>query len=251
MTATVSNAFRDANRFGGVDYTADGVSLIDPMNSKRYMPLNNKGEDHCLCSDWEGTSNIEQDESIDFWVAYPAPPKDIDSVVITTPVTPDIIDVPLTNAESPDEGITKTPVDEPDIRELTSFADALDEETSREESGSETKIMLSSDVLFKLNESKLTSKANDALKDVAEEIDASSATTISIDGYTDNSGDDSINEPLSEDRAKSVEEKLKDLVTREGVTFDVAGHGSSDPVATNDSEEGRKKNRRVTVSFEK
>ncbi|WP_241485061.1 OmpA family protein [Nocardiopsis potens] len=248
--ATVRDMFNDG-RFSSNYYTPDGISLIDTKNNQRYMPLLRKDEDHCLCSDWKDTSKIAQDEAIDFWVSYPAPPSDVKSVAITTPVTPDMIDIPITNAESPDKEIIKSPVGEPDIRDLTSFADSLEDDTSRADSGSETRIMLSSDVLFEVEESELTEKADQALKDVAKEIDQSSGSTVQIDGYTDNTGNDSINEPLSEDRAKAVEEKLKKLVTKEGVTFETAGHGSSDPVATNNTEEGKAKNRRVTISFEK
>ncbi|GAA1082148.1 OmpA family protein [Nocardiopsis composta] len=250
-TMTVRDMFREAGRFDGIDYTPDGVSLVDTANSKRYMPFNREGEDKCLCSDWDGTTEITEGESIDFWVAYPNLPSEVKSVVITTPVTPNIIDVPITNTKSPDKEITETPVEDPDIRDLTSYADALDGESSREETGSETKIMLSSDILFKVNESKLTEKATQALESVAKEIDASSGSTVKIDGYTDNTGNDSINNPLSEERAEAVKKELEKITTREGLEFEVEGHGSDDPVATNSTDEGREKNRRVTITFEK
>ncbi|GAA3725815.1 hypothetical protein GCM10022402_03180 [Salinactinospora qingdaonensis] len=111
--------------------------------------------------------------------------------------------------------------------------------------------MLSSDVLFDFEESSLTDKANQTLERVAKEIDSSGATTVEIDGHTDNKGVDEINIPLSEARAKSVSKKLKELIKRDGINYEVAGHGSSQPVASNDSEKGRAKNRRVTVKFEK
>lgn len=83
------------------------------------------------------------------------------------------------------------------------------------------------------------------------EIDDASSSTVSIDGYADNTGNESINMPLSQERADSVESTLSDLITRSGIEFDTQGHGSSDPIAANDTEEGRERNRRVTVTFEK
>ncbi|MBO2463761.1 OmpA family protein [Actinomadura sp. LCR2-06] len=109
--------------------------------------------------------------------------------------------------------------------------------------------MLSSDVLFALNKADLTPRATALLQGLAKQVDASRGATVSVDGYTDTSGNDAINQPLSERRAQTVAGRLKQLVTRQGVTFAAAGHGSADPVAPNDGEQGRRKNRRVTVKF--
>jgi outer membrane protein OmpA-like peptidoglycan-associated protein len=246
----VSDMFMDASRRGGVGNTADGISLIDGQNLKRYTPLMRTDEDQCLCSRWDAAF-LNAEESLELWVAFPAPPEDVESMGVTTNVTPDFVDVPLSEAQTPDEQVTSAAVQEPSILDLTSYQDDLSGDSSREDTGDETSIMLASDVLFDTNESELTPEADAALEQVAQEIDDSSGSTVRIDGYTDNTGDDSINNPLSEDRAQSVQDALSELVTRDGVTFESAGHGSSDPVATNDTEEGRQKNRRVTISFEK
>jgi hypothetical protein len=100
-----------------------------------------------------------------------------------------------------------------------------------------------------LNKADLTARATGILEKVGKQIDASKGATVKIDGYADNTGNDAINQPLSERRAKAVETRLKGLVTRQGLTYQSAGHGSKDPVAPNDTEEGRRKNRRVTVTF--
>jgi outer membrane protein OmpA-like peptidoglycan-associated protein len=234
----------------GQHRTPDGVTLIDTANRERYFPLQNTDGQTCLCSSYSDF-RIGPGESLDFWAAYPEPPADVSSVAVATSITPDFMDIPLTDAEQPDEDIANAAVGEPRILPLSAFQDDIDGGSSREESGDQTSIMLASDVLFDLNESTLTSEADEALEQVAAEIDASEGDTVSVDGYTDNSGNDSINQPLSEDRAESVRDRLEELVTRDGVSFDTNGHGSSDPVADNSTEEGREKNRRVTVSFEK
>ncbi|RCV58000.1 OmpA family protein [Marinitenerispora sediminis] len=215
------------------------------------MPLKLTDEETCHCSSWRGDENLGPGGSIDIWVAFPSPPEDIESMSVTTPVTPDFLDIPVTEAEAPDSAIADAPVAEPRVLDIRAYQDDIEGGTARTDSGDETTILLSSDVLFELNESDLTPEADDVLRQVAEEIDNASASTVEIDGYTDNTGNDRINKPLSEDRAASVEERLRELVTREGLGYEVAGHGSADPVGDNRTDEGREKNRRVTITFAK
>ncbi|RNL83534.1 OmpA family protein [Halostreptopolyspora alba] len=255
MTAT-NNAEEEVNFYqvlskGGNPTTAEGVSLIDTTNSDKYLPLRTAEDETCHCSDWSDDKDIEPGGSIDFWVAYPEPPDDVSVVTVTTNASPDFLDVPVVDAEGSNDEIAEADVADPEIRELSSYEDGEDETVSREESEDESSIMLSSDVLFDVDESELTDDADETLEQVAQEIDNASADTVSIDGYTDNTGNDSINDPLSEDRAEAVQSALEDLVTRSGVSYEANGHGSADPVADNSTEDGRQKNRRVTVTFEK
>ncbi|NYE49172.1 outer membrane protein OmpA-like peptidoglycan-associated protein [Spinactinospora alkalitolerans] len=234
----------------GDPMTAQGATLVDMVNEERYRPLM-LTNDKCHCSSWSGQEAMQPGDVIDIWVAFPEPPDDVEQMTVTTPATPDFLDIPVTEASDPDPAIADAAVAEPTILPLRQFQENVDGPISREDSNDETTVMLSSDVLFDLNESELTSEADAALEQVAQEVDGSEASTVRIDGYTDNSGNDAINNPLSEDRAAAVEERLKELVTRDGVSYEVAGHGSSDPVGDNSTEEGREKNRRVTVTFEK
>lgn len=225
-----------------------GITLIDQQNMKHYLPQSYENTD-CYCTVWDNTY-IEPDEPLEAWVVFPAPPKNIKKLSVDIPTSPIIADVPLSDGgEIPEEPVGE--LRKPRIRDLRQVQEDLEEGTAREENNDETKVMLSSDVLFDLNKSDLTSKADSSLKKVAKEIDESSAKTVKVDGYTDDSGDDSINQPLSEDRAEEVTKKLKSLVTRDGVKFESSGHGSADPVASNDTDEGRQKNRRVSVRFAK
>ena len=72
------------------------------------------------------------------------------------------------------------------------------------------------------------------------------ALRLSIDGHTDATGDAAHNLQLSEARAKSV---VAALVAQgiEASRLEAKGHGQSQPVADNDSDEGRAKNRRVEL----
>ena len=68
--------------------------------------------------------------------------------------------------------------------------------------------------------------------------------TIEISGHTDNVGSDEYNKILSEGRAKSVVNYLVEKgINKERLTY--AGYGEAEPIATNDTEEGRQMNRRT------
>ncbi|MBE3000715.1 OmpA family protein [Nocardiopsis sp. HNM0947] len=121
----------------------------------------------------------------------------------------------------------------------------------RSETDDEISYDISSDVLFATDSANLNDDAEQSLEQVAEDIDDAGIETVHIDGHTDNTGNDAVNEPLSQDRAEAVEELLAELVDSGDVEWEVEGHGSADPVAENDSEDGREQNRRVTITLDK
>jgi peptidoglycan-binding protein ArfA len=85
------------------------------------------------------------------------------------------------------------------------------------------------------------------LTQVADKIKACPDSRIAVRGFTDNTGSDAINQPLSESRAKSV----ADFLVSQGVAaanVTSQGLGSADPVAGNDTAEGRAANRRVEIA---
>ncbi len=82
---------------------------------------------------------------------------------------------------------------------------------------------------------------------IAEKVRACPGVKIAVVGYTDNSGGDAINVPLSASRAKSVADALvSDGVAGPGVTS--RGAGAANPVAGNDTPAGRAQNRRVEIT---
>lgn len=229
------------------DTTTD-VTLIDVGNKKQYFPWNSQSGE-CYCSEIT-EKYISPGDTMDFWSAFPAPPEDVSTVSVATPISGPLHGIEVTDGGKAPEGAPGS-MDKAKILDVRGFSEELSTGTSREESGEETAVMLSSDVLFDLNESDLKPEAQEILEQVADEINNSSAETVKIDGHTDDSGNDSINIPLSEERAESVESELEKLVTRSGVSFETEGHGSTQPVADNGTDEGAQKNRRVTVTFEK
>ncbi|HQU99730.1 MAG: OmpA family protein [Bacteroidia bacterium] len=103
------------------------------------------------------------------------------------------------------------------------------------------------DLLFKTNEAVLEPQSMQQLKNVAAIFKAFPAVKAKIGGYTDNTGDAQANLKLSDARAKSV---MQTLVT-EGIAADrleAEGYGQEHAVASNDTEEGRALNRRISLS---
>ncbi|HEX2644261.1 MAG TPA: OmpA family protein [Thermoanaerobaculia bacterium] len=103
-----------------------------------------------------------------------------------------------------------------------------------------------SDVLFDVDSATLDSDGRMTLEDVAGVLGEYNKTAVVIQGHTDSTGSEEHNQELSERRAKSVQNYL---VTR-GVDPDrlaTLGFGESEPVASNDTESGRRQNRRVDI----
>lgn len=113
--------------------------------------------------------------------------------------------------------------------------------------GSAVRFLLSSNVLFDFDKSNLRSGANDALNDLVAKLKKLNYSSIAVVGHTDSKGSDSYNIALSQRRAKSVSEMLRSKLPHDGLEIVSEGRGESEPVASNSTEIGRQKNRRVEV----
>ncbi|MBB5495724.1 OmpA family protein [Nocardiopsis metallicus] len=229
----------------GAPLTASEVTLVDGVKQQRYLSYKLR-DGSCFCNALDGPLASGSSETL--WVIYPAPPENLDTMTVVTPLTAPMMDIPISDSS---ESIENVDLTEPEIIDFIGISDDTENQTGRTEAGEQVSIILSSDVLFETNSSDLNSHAQEILEQVAQEIDDASASTIFIDGYADNTGNDSINIPLSKERTDSVESVLANLITRDDISFESEGHGSADPIASNDTEEGRERNRRVTVTFEK
>lgn len=242
--------------FGTNKHSSSAVTLVDPQAFKRhYVYYSTDGK--CACSDWEDVFYLQPRESVEVYSSFPAPKAKTVNVVV--PNTPPFLAVPVGDKPGPvkpgrgqaPRDPAKMDLDDPKILSLHGHSEAVDGSKEEEEDDDEVEVRLASDVLFEINKAELSTKASDVLETVAKDIDESDDPEIRVDGYTDDTGNDAINNPLSRRRAEAVRDKLSELVTRDGVTYKVAGHGSADPVAPNNSDENRKRNRRVSVTFDK
>ncbi|MFE5918509.1 OmpA family protein [Streptomyces sp. NPDC056468] len=122
-------------------------------------------------------------------------------------------------------------------------------EERREDTNSDVKFALQAEVLFPKDSAKLTGEAKARISDIAEEIKTQNATRIRVFGFTDNLGSSAHGDVLSRKRANAVQGVLESELTDSTVTYEVRGYGEQYPISSNATESGRKKNRRVEVSF--
>jgi outer membrane protein OmpA-like peptidoglycan-associated protein len=109
---------------------------------------------------------------------------------------------------------------------------------------------LSADVLFAVDQATLTPAARAKIQSAAQLVNSKAAPgAVTIVGHTDSTGTPAPNLDLSRRRAAAVAAVLQPLVTVAGVTFTVDGKGETQPVASNETPQGRQANRRVSVGF--
>ncbi|MFP5285405.1 MAG: OmpA family protein [Thermoanaerobaculia bacterium] len=102
------------------------------------------------------------------------------------------------------------------------------------------------DVLFEVDSTRVDSDGRMALEDVAGVLEEYDKTAVIVQGHTDSTGSEEYNQDLSERRAEAVERYLVSLgVDRDRLA--TMGFGEESPVASNDSESGRRQNRRVDI----
>jgi outer membrane protein OmpA-like peptidoglycan-associated protein len=108
------------------------------------------------------------------------------------------------------------------------------------------KLEIPSDISFDTNRADIKPNLRPVLDRFATTLNQNPATTVSIIGHTDNTGSDAINQPLSVERAAHT----RDYLTTRGVSptrIVVEGRGENEPIASNDDNAGRARNRRVEI----
>ncbi|EPG37090.1 OmpA family protein [Acinetobacter colistiniresistens] len=120
-------------------------------------------------------------------------------------------------------------------------------EVGRNPDGSVQLIMPGS-ITFDTNKSNIKPNFYGTLNKVAQTLAEDNKSAILVTGYTDNTGNDSINLPLSQARAQSV----KNYLAGQGIPgsrIDAQGLGSANPIASNTTAAGKEQNRRVEISI--
>ena len=105
-------------------------------------------------------------------------------------------------------------------------------------------------VFFDTGKSTLRPESHKELNELADFMKLKKALMIEIAGHTDNVGEDAANMKLSQDRANTC----RDYLIKKGVNsqrVSAKGYGETQPAATNDTAEGKQKNRRTEVRIVK
>lgn len=121
-------------------------------------------------------------------------------------------------------------------------------EVSRPSEG-EISVRLTNDILFDLNSAALRSASRTTLNELATNFRQYPDNRIVVEGHTDSSGGDQLNQRLSEQRAANVADYLIDQGVSAGA-ITVYGFGESRPKTSNDTAEGRQQNRRVEIHIQ-
>ncbi len=108
--------------------------------------------------------------------------------------------------------------------------------------------LLAKDINFEFDSDKITAESYPALDEVVSVLKKHPGARVAVNGHTDNQGDDDYNLGLSQRRAQSV----KDYLVSKGIDtkrVTAKGYGETDPIDSNDTPEGRARNRRVEFLF--
>ncbi|PWI11779.1 hypothetical protein DIZ27_03405 [Streptomyces sp. NWU339] len=138
---------------------------------------------------------------------------------------------------------------EPKVLDIKQVVEDQSGDERREDTNSDVKFALQAEVLFGKDSAKLSAQAKSRISTIAEEIKAQNATKIRVFGFTDNLGSSAHGDVLSRRRANAVHGVLEQELNDSGLTYEVRGYGEQYPIADNSTEAGRKKNRRVEISF--
>ncbi len=114
--------------------------------------------------------------------------------------------------------------------------------------GDNIRLIMPNSITFNTNESTIKTSANSVLDSVALVAKEYDKTRLQVVGYTDSTGNDKINQPLSERRAAAVANYLA-LRGVQGSRISSYGAGSSNPIASNATTEGKAQNRRVEITL--
>ena len=108
------------------------------------------------------------------------------------------------------------------------------------------KLEVPSDISFATGSAQLAPSLEPILNRFAQTLNENPKTTVRVVGHTDSTGNDAINNPLSVNRASSVRNYLAARgVASSRVSID--GRGAREPIADNNTEAGRARNRRVDI----
>ncbi len=109
------------------------------------------------------------------------------------------------------------------------------------------KVAFDSGILFATGKYALNNASKTALTKFAQMLKAEPQLMIDIQGHTDSTGSDKVNNPLSQNRAQAVANYLVNCGVPSSQFQNVSGFGSTQPVADNSTAAGRQQNRRVEI----
>ena len=128
---------------------------------------------------------------------------------------------------------------------INNIGDSLNIQLSPVKKG---EVFIVRNLFFATNKTRILPTSEEALNDLYMYLERNPQIRIRIIGHTDSVGKDAANQKLSEGRANAVKQ---DLIERglNGDRLEAEGRGETQPIDTNDTEEGRQNNRRVEIEI--
>ena len=124
------------------------------------------------------------------------------------------------------------------------YAQQTTDMSAVEKAIAETGKFVTNNILFETGKATLKSESMAEIQKVADFMKKNPSVRFEVQGHTDNQGSDAVNDPLSQQRAEAVVKALEQLGC-DPFNMRAVGKGSHEPVASNSTDEGRAKNRRV------
>ncbi|MCA6093216.1 OmpA family protein [Streptomyces sp. SCA3-4] len=135
------------------------------------------------------------------------------------------------------------------VLDIKSVVETDGGEERREDTNVNVTFALQAEVLFDKDSSGLSAPATARIAAIAAEVKRQRATALRIFGFTDNLGSADHGVALSKERANAVQRQLAKDLGSSAIHYEIRGYGEQYPISDNATEDGRRKNRRVEVSF--
>lgn len=250
----------DATLAGGAVYPEDwaAVRLVDIGGEKVRLAATGEAHEVAGRSSWSRAGAPEG--GLRRQLVFAAPDGEIEEIGLLMPgwFLPSIPvvdgDVPEVTAEDQDDEILDaeamlTVVTEAPVLLLEGYSRQLDGGVEVLESTEKIEIRLAGDVLFDSSSYEIDARADAVLAAAAASISGYEGGVVDVVGHTDDVGEESENQVLSENRAQAVAEDLRARVDTTVYELRTAGRGESEPLVPNDSDPNRQQNRRVTLTL--
>ena len=235
--------------FSTIDAGADainGIQLLSLASSTMYPKVGG--------SEGKAMTRVSPGEDAELFPVFGAVPQDTGTVEVFLPHFGVVAGIPVVGvAEAGFDVAAALSGADPDtgkagpysIGSATFVADGSSD--TRKDSTSTT-VTVSGDVTFASDSAELSGQADAVLASAVEQIKRfPSGGGLAITGHTDDVADDAHNQTLSEQRARAVSDRLKQLVDLSKWTVEATGKGEGEPRVPNDSDEHRQVNRRVEI----
>lgn len=235
----------------------DGFQLLDTRNRQLHRPMRLKASSVC----GPGTGNLKFKAKEAYVSCLFSRPEsdtitllaqnfgDVPGVDVSTRIKPAPSEQPSAGPTNADVLAPKEPLrpGEPQIRDLVESSIDLGGVASVDQGADTVDMTVNANVAFDKDRAELKPAATGRLTDLIGELKKQPPGAVTIKGYTDNLGSHEHGIDLSNRRAQAVQSALEPGLP--GYQFTAEGLAEADPVAPNDSEENRARNRRVEISY--